>query len=250
VKSNLKGDIASSLLAPSLRARFSDLLGVAARKSVFAWQESALPEAQVVVLDPTSNINVLTMLPPCVIWVGREQPVAARHGGWVSRLSQDFTVSDLIDTLDRAAVFLLDWKARQRAALTARSAAQSQMPASDFSHSSVASAPSTGTVAAAQTYRYRVSAWVVLPEPFNGPECVSALALLSRQPVTMQQLQIHTGLAPVLVVDLLQELNRRKVLLVSAPAPATAQSTTSRGNAPVRQGFLTRLSRWIQGAQQ
>lgn len=262
MKTNLKGDLASSLLAPALRTRFSELFGVASRKSVFAWRESPLQQAQVVVLDVSSNLMRLQPLPPCVIWVGSDQPSARFPDAWVGRLAQNYTLSDLIDILDRAAVFLLDWKARQPIAPVAV-AVQAPMvsrvippagPARAFAHSTIqpaapAAAGAAG-MAAAQGSRYRLGAWVFLGSPFDSAGCISALALLARQPVTAQQLHTHSGLAPAELAELLKELARRKVLQVIAPAqpvPASA-AAAPRGPAPVRKGFVLRLSHWLSGA--
>jgi hypothetical protein len=253
MKTHLNGDLTSSLLAPSLRARFADLFGVAARKSVFAWHEASLPDAQVVIVDQTSNLQILPVLPPCVIWVGREQPSRANPGTWVGRLAQDYTLADLIDMLDRAAVFLLDWKARQSASAAVRASQPAPQVASSArstwlqAESGNSALPSISPVSAANECRYRLQTWVFLSSPFDDPDCVAALALLARQPVTMQQLQTHTGLAPVLVVDLLQELARRRVLQVSPPASAMAAKAAAPKGAPVRKGFLQRLSKWIHG---
>ncbi len=263
VKTNLKGELASGLLAPALRARFAELFGVAARKSVFAWRESPLQQAQVAVLDLSSNLMRLQPLPPCVIWVGVDQPSARFPDAWVGRLAPNYTLSDLIDILDRAAVFLLDWKARQPMAPVAV-AVQAPMassavippagPARAFAHSTIQpvapAAAGTAAMAAAQGSRYRLGAWVFLGAPFDSAGCISALALLARQPVTAQQLHTHSGLAPAELAELLKELARRKVLQVIAPAqpvPASA-AAASRGPAPVRKGFVRRLSHWLSGA--
>lgn len=265
MKTNLKGDLATSLLAPALRTRFSELFGVAARKSVFAWRESPVPQAQVVVLDVSSNLMRLQPMPPCVIWVGREQPAARFPDAWVGRLAQDYTVADLIDILDRAAVFLLDWKARQPAAPVAVAvAAHSPVvppvspvsaPSRAFAHSTIQptspAAAGTAAMAAAQGSRYRLGAWVFLGPPFDSSGCISALALLARQPVTAQQLHTHSGLALPELAELLKELARRKVLQVIAPAQSAAPPSaapSSRGPAPVSKGLVRRLSHWISGA--
>lgn len=265
MKTNLKGDLATSLLAPALRTRFSELFGVAARKSFFAWRESPVAQAQVVVLDVSSNLLRLQPLPPCVIWIGREQPAARLPEAWVGRLAQDYTVADLIDILDRAAVFLMDWKVRQPAAPVAVAvAAQPPVvppvtpvaaPARSFAHSTIQptapAAAGTAAMAVAQGSRYRLGAWVFLGPPFDSSGCISALALLARQPVTAQQLHAHSGLAPAELAELLKELARRKVLQVIAPAQAVAPSpavATPRGPAPVSKGLVRRLSHWISGA--
>lgn len=255
---NLKGELACGLLAPALRPRFFELFGVASRKSVFAWQESELPEAQVAVLDGTSDLMRLQPVPPCVIWVGREQAAPGPRSAWVGRLAADYTLSDLIDILDRAAVFLLDWKARQPAAAAlANPSVSSEVhealarSARAFAHSSiepvVPAVAAKAAMATAQGSRYRLASWVFLGAPFDGPGCISALALLARQPVTASQLQTHSGLSAVDVRALLQELARRNVLQATA-APTSAQPTVSSRTPPqASHGFVRRLSHWLKG---
>ncbi len=259
MKTNLKGDLATSLLAPALRTRFSELFGVASRKSVFAWRESPLAQAQVAMLDVSSNLMRLQPMPPCVIWVGHEQSGARFAQTWVGRLSQDYTVADLIDILDRAAVFLLDWKARQPIAPVAVQVPMASSvippagPARAFAHSTIQpaapAAAGSAAMAAAQGSRYRLGAWVFLGPPFDSAGCISALALLARQPVTAQQLHTHSGLAPAELAELLKELARRKVLQVIAPTQAVpAAAPSSRAGGAVSQGFVRRLSHWLTGA--
>ena len=259
MKTNLKGEIASTLLEPAFRARFSQLFGVASRKSVFAWHESAVPQAQVVMLDAHSDMRSLVSPLPCIIWVGAEAAgSSAPRSAWSGRLAANYTVSDLIDILDRAAVFLLDWKARQPAAAAAAGFSTSQFAPSSFADSVVHSvAPSTAATPGQEGRRYRLRSWIFLSAPFDGAECIAAMALLARQPVTQQQLQAHSGLSAVQAVDLLQELARRSVLQVISPAAAATPSAPSSSQpagkgaraAPEQQGLVRRLSRWLKGAR-
>ncbi len=268
MKKNLRGELAFSLLAPALQARFSELFGVASRKSVFAWKESSLPQAQVVVLDTSSDLFSLASKPPCVIWVGLERAAPSNFSAWMGQLGRDFTVADLIDMLDRAAVFLLDWKARQpvqadsRIAFTAEyraagagagavAAPDSVPPSRAFADSSVQREKTIASaIARVPGSRYRLASWIFLGSPFDSAGCISALALLARQPVTAQQLHTHSGLAPAELAELLKELARRKVLQVIAPAQPVPVSAAAapRGPAPVRKGFVLRLSHWLSGA--
>ncbi|MFN3438200.1 MAG: hypothetical protein ACK41V_10930 [Acidovorax sp.] len=258
MKTHLKGELSTDLLGAALHTRFSELFAVAARKSVFLWSESPLDQAQVVMLDASSNLLRLQPLPPCVIWLGYEQPAAGFSDAWVGRLAQDHTVADLIDILDRAAVFLLDWKARQPATATA-----GQPPAAtsvyayerSFAHSTIQhAAPAalgSAAMATAQGSRYLLDSWVFLGVPFDSAGCIGALALLARQPVTTQQLRTHSGLAPAELGELLKELARRKVLQVIAPAHAVtplSSAPASRGLAPVHKGLVRRLSQWLSRA--
>ncbi|RYH63912.1 MAG: hypothetical protein EON54_07235 [Alcaligenaceae bacterium] len=152
-------------------------------------------------------------------------------------------MADLIDVLDRAAVFLLDWQARQRKPVAPQTAsgengAQSSMPS-----------PPSDAMTAERTC-YRLAAWVFLSAPFNSAGCLSALALLTRQPVTVRQLQQHSGLNAAIAVALLHELARRNVLQVSLPMRpiAIAPQPITKRNAPtVHQGFVRRLSHWLKG---
>ena len=246
MKTNLKGELTSSLLAPALRARFSQLFSVASRKSVFDWRESVLPEAQVVVVDGTSNLQrVQTQAPPCVIWVGAAPPAPAFAQQWTGQLAQDYTVADLIDMLDRAAVFLLDWKARrsisQDGADASRAVEDSLRPLDHL-------ASDSGGLAAAHATCYRLATWVFLGAPFDSAGHVGALALLARQPVTAQQLHHHSGLPLAAVADLLRELARRKVLRASARVrtPSIAPSGPPQAAAAVQKGFVRRLAHWLK----
>jgi hypothetical protein len=262
VKTNLKGELAFGLLAPALHARFAALFSVAARKSVFAWRESPVGQAQVVVLDVSSNLMRLQPLPPCVIWVGRDQPTAHLPEAWVGRLPQDYTVADLIDILDRAAVFLLDWRARRPDPVAVVQQAQATdpvpsippgVPSRAFANSTIRpAAPAAvgkAAMAAAQGSRYKLGSWVFLGTPFDSSGHISALALLARQPVTAQQLHAHSGLSPAMLGELLKELAHRKVLQVTAPEQALpASGAADRRRAPVNQGFVRRLSHWLSGA--
>lgn len=259
MKKNLRGELAFSLLAPALQTRFSELFGVASRKSVFAWKESSLPQAQVVVLDTSSDLLSLASKPPCVIWVGLDRAAPSNFSAWMGQLGRDFTVADLIDMLDRAAVFLLDWKARQpvqvdpRIAATAESRASGAVTGPDSVSPSRAFADSSiqredtiaSSIATVPGSRYRLTSWIFLGAPFNSAGCVSALALLARQPVTANQIHKHCGLDHSAVVTLLRELARREVLRVSMPA--SAASTSRQNSVPVPKGFVRRLSHWLKG---
>lgn len=237
---HMKGRLAFSLLMPPMQARFVDLFEVASRRSVFSWSASALADAQVVVLDGASEHVQLQPMPPCVIWVGRERQAASDFGEWEGYLGEDFTVSDVIDILDRAAVFLLDWQARQRTSMAV------QRTGNPAVREPVVSMPLTDQELRAQgtdrptlvstdatsrpSNQYHLQAWVFLNAPFDSMDHVVALELMTRQPVTAQQLQAHSGLTPVALVALLQELARRKVLQVTRSSMASSSSRGSSGH--------------------
>ena len=111
--------LATELWTPEVRQRFEQLFAVASRKSLSQWRQVSRNTAEVLVLDgAVSQQGKDGSQPPCVVYVGGEaatQPLGRSSQGWAAHLEVDFTLSDLIDMLDRAAVFLMDWKARQKA---------------------------------------------------------------------------------------------------------------------------------------
>ena len=145
--------ISADLLTPNVRQRFVQLFGVAARKSVLPWKEVPRDRAQLVLVDQ-GMADVVSSLgnSPCVVTVGNVGGNLTDNASWAGRLEVNYTLSDLIDTLDRAAVFLLDWEARQK--VIARSQRTQAAP--------VDAAP-----AAKQEYLYQLKSWVSMGAPFN-----------------------------------------------------------------------------------
>ncbi|QNP47657.1 hypothetical protein [Diaphorobacter aerolatus] len=183
---------------------------------------------------------------PCVIYVGQTASVAekSRAGRWVSHLPAEFTVSDLIDALDRAAVFLMDWTARQKMAAAKVSAVVD---------SAVQAVSKTGEQLNADD-QFQLTSWVSLDAPYNTGACVRAMALLTRAPINMNQLCGHSGLDPETARALITSLNRRGVLrqtvhgnnkaaVVMSSNPV--QEQVNRGR-PVRVGLIQRLTRWVR----
>ena len=264
MKSHMEANLASQLLAPAVHARFSQLLGVAARKSVFAWQDSSVQQAQLVVLDASSSAVVIRPSPPCFLWIGVRTPATSLNGTWTAYLAPDFTISDLIDVLDRAAVFLMDWRACQRIAHASAAAAGPSVP---FTASSVpmegnlAKPPvrplgqqvafptqSASSFASDPSRRYRLASWTSLPPPHDSPACITAMSILAKQAVSVVQLLNHTNLTSRQLTDLLNELSHRGVLRVVAtgfPESSSSTSIPSRTSAPVSKNLLARLSAWI-----
>ena len=224
--------ISADLLTPSARQRFAQLFGVAARKSVLPWKEVTRDRAQMLVID-TAMADAITTLraTPCVLCIGHVRSEILSNASWVGRLEVNYTLSDLIDVFDRAAVFLLDWEARQK---IMANRAQIEEPAAQ-------------TPSAKQEFLYQLKSWVSMGAPFNTGACIRALALLSRQPVSLGQLCTHSGLDAGMARNLLVELGNRGVLRGIAmqdlrPAPP------QRPNQPVHSsGLLGRLGRWIRG---
>ena len=175
--------ISADLLTPNVRHRFVQLFGVAARKSVLPWKEVPRDRAQLVLVDQ-GMADVVSSLgnSPCVVTVGNVGGNLTGNASWAGRLEVNYTLSDLIDTLDRAAVFLLDWEARQK--VIARSArAQTQV--------------ADAAPAAKQEYLYQLKSWVSMGAPFNTGACIRALALLSREPISLAQLCTHREWIPL-----------------------------------------------------
>ena len=187
MKHNIAG-VAPDLLAPAYLDRFVALFGVAARKSLIEWKRASTGDAQLALLDASSHGEVVPASTPCVIYIGQSASVAekSRAGRWVSHLPAEFTVSDLIDALDRAAVFLMDWTARQKMAAAKVSAVVD----------AAAQAAAAHAVEDDADDQYQLTSWVSLDAPYNTGACVRAMALLTRAPINLRQLCGHSGLDP------------------------------------------------------
>ncbi|MBF5007554.1 hypothetical protein [Diaphorobacter caeni] len=237
MKQNIAG-VAPDLLAPAYLDRFVALFGVAARKSLIEWERASTGEAQLALLDASSRGEVVPASTPCVIYIGQSSSVAekSRAGRWVSHLPAEFTVSDLIDALDRAAVFLMDWTARQKmAAAKVAAVVEAAAPAEQDGPDD----------------QYQLTSWVSLDAPYNTGACVRAMALLTRAPINIRQLCGHSGLDQDTARALITSLNRRGVLRHTAHKTAVAMSSNAaqeqvnRGR-PVRVGLIQRLTRWVR----
>ncbi|MDA8446288.1 hypothetical protein [Paracidovorax valerianellae] len=223
--------VAAEMLTPLFYERFSQLFSVAARKSLLEWREVATADAQVLLVDDASKAQPGCQA-PCLVCVGGSFPEKAPQAQWVARLQSGYTVADLIDVLDRAAVFLMDWRARQKMSGAAAEAA-AMTARIDFS---------------APHQRFQLSTWVSLAAPFRSAGSMRALALLTRAPVSLAQLCEHSGLDPALAQALLAELSRRGVLRTEAVAPS-ATPVPDRPR-PVQTGLVQRLTRWVRGGGQ
>ena len=227
---HLQGGIATDLLLPAARERFDKLFAVAARKSLFSWRSTAHTLADVVLIDDATPAGALGRIqPPCVVCLCKtSNNAAASNAPWQSRLSGDYTVADVIDLLDRAAVFLLDWQARPGA----------QRPSA---------APATPQASAAL---YRLGKWVSMGAPFNSQQSLRALALLAQGAVSARQISEHSGLEPARTTALLNELQQRGVLMVSAKTIPSATQTPRRTAPQPSAGvsLVQRLSRWLNNA--
>ncbi len=228
--------ISVDLLTPSARQRFMQLFAVAARKSVLPWKDVPRDRAQLVLIDQ-AMADAITSLgeAPCVLFIGNARAEITRNASWVGRLEVNYTLGDLIDVLDRAAVFLLDWEARQKV-IASRSRVEVMQAAA-----TAAATP------AKQEFLYQLKSWVSMGAPFNTGASIRALALLSREPVSIGQLCTHSGLDAPTAKRLLVELGHRGVLRgVAVQDHQPVVSTRARQPAQT-SGLIGRLSRWIRG---
>jgi hypothetical protein len=208
------GCLAASLLTQDLKNRFDSLFAVAERKSVFSWTEVAPSKADVILMDRHTRV-LSVQAPPCLVFVGNAPDAARCNFDWGLSIDADFTVSQLVDLLDRAAVRLLDLRARQASASGA--AASGQEPE-----------------------RYALKRWASLALEFRSTGQLRAMALLSRGAISFDQLCRHSGLRDIQVEALLAELTRMDVLRIAAPSrsvPEVRRTAT----------LLSRLSDWLSG---
>lgn len=225
---HLQGGIAADLLLPAARERFEKIFAVAARKSVFTWRSTAHTQADVVLIDDSVRADALGHVPPCVVCLCKNNGSARSASPWQTQLSGDYTVADVIDVLDRAAVFLLDWQARPAA----------QRPAAAPVASAAPALPGVSL--------YRLGSWVSMGVPFNNPQSLRALALLAQGAVSAHQISQHSGLEPERTSALLDELQRRNVLITSLrTAPSAAHRTPPRPRPAAPISLVQRLSRWL-----
>lgn len=227
--------VAAEMLTPHFYERFHKLFSVASRKSLLRWHEVPAAEAQVLLLDDASAAQPGSRA-PCLVCVGGSFPDKAPQAQWTARLQSGYTLADLIDVLDRAAVFLMDWRARQT--MTAASA--------DTAWESPAAARAAF---GDPQQRFRLSTWVSLGAPFRSGGHVRALALLTRAPVSLAQLCEHSGLEPAAAQALLAELSRRNVLRTETAASAPAVRA-DRPKPSGHGGLVQRLTRWVRGGGQ
>lgn len=233
--------LAAELWSPALKQRFEALFAVAARKSVRDWRQVPLASAQVLVVDGSLPVPEAAVWMPCVVYVGgasQGQHLGRSPQRWATYLDVDFTLSDLIDMLDRAAVFLMDWHVRQQVATSQAL----ERALGDLQRKGVACA-----------YRFQLAAWVALPAPWNRAECLRALAMLCRGQMDVSMLCEHSGMAPEAVVQLLMQPRLRSLLHCSlrpardADAPAQRRSAAGLAGAqPPSAHWVRKLANWIR----
>ena len=192
--------LAAELWSPLLKQRFEALFAVASRKSLRGWRQVPLVSAQVLVVDGNMPAPEAAGWMPCVVYVGgvpQGQHLERTQQRLATYLDMNFTLSDLIDMLDRAAVFLMDWTVRQQVATShtlARALDDLQQQGVDC------------------RYRFQLKAWVALPAPWNNSECLRALAMLCRGPMEVALLCEHSGMQARAVAELLRHPRLRSLL--------------------------------------
>lgn len=226
--------LAVELCSPLLQQRFESLFAVAARKSLRQWQQVPLVSAQVLIVDGHLPAPEAAVWTPCVVYVGgapQGQPLGTTPQRWAACLDADFTLADLIDMLDRAAVFLMDWQVRQQVAVSQaleRALTDLQRQGADC------------------MYRFQLGAWVALPEPWNRAECLRALAMLCRGPMDVPTLCEHSGMAPETAVQLLLQPRLRGLLHCSLRSVRrSAAIMPAPAGRPTRH-WVQRLAGWIR----
>ena len=227
----------AQLWTPAVQQRFDALFAVASRKSLSGWHQAPRDSADVLILDGTVEaLKPEGKTAPCVVYVGGDastQPLGRSSQGWAAHLDVEFTLSDLIDMLDRAAVFLMDWKARQKAsvALTMqRALADLQEQGLNCQH------------------RFQLKSWVALPGAANTAQNLRVLALLSRGPIAVQALSDHSGVEVKELISLLslpqvQAVLRCSLKAAEAPKPEVTKNTPPATSVP-RQ-WVQKLTGWI-----
>ncbi|WP_218242110.1 hypothetical protein [Comamonas fluminis] len=228
---------AAQLWTPAVQQRFEALFAVASRKSLSGWRQVSSDSAEVLILDgsvPTAAPDAKTS--PCVVYVGGEasaQPLGRSSQGWAAHLDVEFTLSDLIDMLDRAAVFLMDWKARQKAAVVLTL----QRAMADLKEQGL-NCP----------HRFQLKSWVALPGSANTAENMRALALMSRGPIAAQSLSDHSGMEVPQLISLLSLPQVQAVLRCSLKTAEASKSQATKNTTPatsVTRQWVQKLTGWI-----
>ena len=230
--------LAAELWTPAVQQRFESLFAVAARKSLSGWRQVPRHLAEVLVLEGFAPlVSKDETKAPCVVYVGGEaskQPLGRSSQGWAAHLDVDFTLSDLIDMLDRAAVFLMDWRARQKASVTLtlqRALEDLQQQGFDCMHC------------------FQLRSWIALPGSANTAQNMRVLALLSRGPIDAKSISDHSGIEMPQLFTLLSLPQVQAVLrcsLRSSQEPSAAPiSTKTQPATSVTRQWVSKLTGWI-----
>lgn len=206
--------ISLAMLPAALRIRVQDMLEVAARRSIVAWEVADGASADVLFRERLAAHEDASVS----IYIS-DTPLPHDDINLL-RLDREFRLSALMDALDLAAVRVM--KRREQ---SARSAVRApQLP----------------------DLRYRLKHWVFLGSDRAGVTYMRVLAAMSREAVSRQWIMQKGGLNAIQADSLLAELQLRGALISEAPTP-TAPERVVRAAAP--QGFVARLKRWIGGSR-
>ena len=229
--------LAAEIWTPAVQQRFDSLFAVAARKSLSLWRQVPRGEAQMLVVDGSRPIAAGSDKAPCVLYIvgsAQSQPLGRSSQRWAAHLDVNFTLGDLIDMLDRAAVFLMDWRAKQKA---------------NVSQSMEKAMSDLRTMGQDCPHKFQIKAWITLPSPYNSAESLRALALLSRGHIDVQALCEHSGISTEQDVRLLSLPQVQRLLRVSLQSSAEAQTAparaASKAAAPVTRSWVKKLTGWI-----
>lgn len=226
--------LAVQLCSPSLQQRFETLFADAAARSLRNWRQVPLVSAQVLIVDGHLPAPEAAEWTPCVIHVGG-LPQGAAPGQtpqrWAASLGAEFTQADLVDVLDRAAVFLMDWQVRQ------------QLAASQALERALADLQRQG---ADCMYRFQLSAWVALPAPWNRAECLRALAMLCRGPMDIPALCEHSGISCETAIELLQQPGLRSLLHCSLRSVRRSAAIVPLPEGGASRRWVQRLAGWVR----
>jgi hypothetical protein len=215
-----QGVIRVQLRSQQTRERFEHLLANAGSRSIFAWSSLTDAIADVVVVDDAVFLEEQPTFATCAIYVGNNPLLIPRSSPWSLGLPPDYSIADLTDALDRAAVFLMDWRARAHS--------NRQQPLADDRF-------------------YRLGAWVLMGPPFHSREHQRALTLLTHHALTVDELCLRSDLSTKEARALLSELQRHRAIVITPPPPRGPMDLADR-TGTVSPGLALRLKRWWRRA--
>jgi len=178
--------ISVKYLAEKEFLRYDLLMQIADEKTISQWQASDLGSASVALLD-MNIFNAREPLPAnCVcIWIAESPAYPGRKGDMT--LPPNFSVSDLINALDRAALRLLDMKVAE-------------------------DGPATESEPLSQN-TYRISKWVSLEHGFSTLRFKKILAVMTKQDISWGWLLTYGGLTERDAILFLEELRKKSALV-------------------------------------
>lgn len=214
-----KATFSTALLSEETLERFTTLFGVVSRRAVISWQEAHLSSADLIIVDSTLGA-VQIDLPACTVFVGAP-PLGVHTRGLKKRdfiISTDFTILQLLDTLDRVAVWLLEVRSQDTVKLQ------------------------TAMNATSSTYRLR--RWAVLPAQFSTLGYTRAMAMLTREAMTVVSLSKRSGLSEQQTRGLVEELVRQDALHIEL----TSRRDYRKASRPWSGtgGLIGKFASWLQ----